>query len=128
MFKMKKVFSMMLMLLVMSISMVSCSNDDEPENPANKIVGTWSQTNSYGVKIAITFNADETGYIKYTYETGNDQTEVFEYTYDATEHELYILGDDCQLSGSYDVVITATKLTLEGYANGDYGTYVFNKI
>ncbi len=126
---MKKIFSMMLMLLVMSVSMVSCSDDDdEPAAPASKIVGTWQQTNSYGTKIAITFNTDETGYIVYTYATGNDSREVFEYTYDEEDDELYINGDDCQLAGYYDVAITATKLVLSGYANGDYGTFEFKKV
>lgn len=125
---MKKVFSMMLMLLVMSISMVSCDKDEEPAAPVSKIVGTWQQTNSYGTSISITFNADETGYIKYGYSTGNNSTEIFEYTYDEAESELYIIGDDCQLSGYYDVAITASKLTLDGYANGEYGRYIFNKV
>ncbi len=125
---MKKVFSMMLMLLVMSISMVSCDKDDEPADPARKIVGTWQQTNKAGTKISITFKSNETGNIHYDYTSGNDETEIFEYTYNATENELFIIGHDCQLSGYYDVIITASKLTLEGYANGNYGIYVFNKV
>lgn len=120
---------MMLMLLVMSVSMVSCSDDpDEPVVPTSKIVGTWQQTNSYGTSIAITFNADETGYIVYRYDSGNEDREVFEYTYDEEDDELYINGDDCQLAGYYDVAITATKLILSGYANGEYGSFEFKKV
>lgn len=126
---MKKFFSTMLMLLMVSVSMVSCSNDDdEPTNSSKSIVGTWEQINDYGTKIDITFRSNLTGDIKYYHTNGNTSTEVFEYSYDDDEKELYILGDRCQLSGYYDVVITATKLTLTGYLNdGEYGVFMFER-
>lgn len=124
---MKKVFSMMLILLAMSFTMVSCSDDDDEPDPVNPIVGTWVQTNSYGTTISITFKSDQTGQIYYEYTNGNGETERFEYQYIADDQELYILGN-CQLSGSYQVRITATKLTLTGStSNGDYGTFIFEK-
>ncbi len=121
---MKKIISMMLMLLAMSVSMMSCSED----LPTSKIVGTWQQTNSYDTVITITFNANETGYIVYTYPSGNESREIFEYAYDEEDDEIYITGENCQLSGYYDVQITATKLILHGYIDGDYGTYQLTRV
>lgn len=80
---MKKVFSMMLMLLVMSISMVSCDKDDESDAPASKIVGTWRCDNHmYWGPDTYTFNGDGTYYWECPGYIGSPQTGTYSYNDD----------------------------------------------
>lgn len=124
---MKKVFSMMLILLAMSFTMVSCSDDDDEPSSGNPLVGTWvkEQTDE---TVTVTFKSDQTGTVDfYDHDTEITTNQKFEYQYNADQQELYILGS-CSLSGTYDVIITATKMTLKGYDYRDkYVNYVFEK-
>ncbi len=129
---MEKVFKNFVLVLFLALTsmMTACGSDDEPNNLSNNsIIGTWSQTNDYGTIIDITFNSNQKGSIVYTYPSGSTSTEFFEYTYkvdsdgDAT---LNILSEECQLEGSYDVVITPNQLTLETWDNG-HSVYRFKR-
>lgn len=102
-----------LLFFVLAVGFTSCSSDDDDKNTiTDSIIGSWKQTNDYGTEITLTFNKNRTGKVNYEYpEDGGGSYEVFEYYYDIEEKELRITGDT-QLSGWYDVVITATKLIL----------------
>ncbi len=122
-----KYLSMILMSLLMCVSFVSCSDkDDEPGNNSS-IFGLWTQTNSYGTIIDISFSKDQTGMVKYTYPSGSTSTEYFEYVF-TTDSDGYsylrVISDDCQLVGSYDVVVTPSLLTLEKWVAGE-GTVIY---
>lgn len=128
---MEKLIKKSLLLFVtvlLSVAAASCSKDkdDEPgidlqPGQTNDLVGTWTQTNSAGTVIDVTFNANATGSVEYTFTTGSKNTEFFEYSYKTDsdgDKTVVILSDDCQLHGEYDVVITPTMLTLEGWSGG----------
>lgn len=121
-----KFLGMLLIALTMCVCITSCEKDEPAVDGKKKIVGTWSQTNAYGTTINLTFKSNLTGYIDYVYESGNSERELFEYEYDSLDDELFITGD-CQLSGLYEVYITANTLTITGYVGGDYGVFKFTK-
>lgn len=118
-----KFLSMILVSLLMCVSFVSCSDDkdDEPGNNSS-LYGQWTQTNDYGTVIDITFSANQTGMVKYTYPTGSTSTEFFEFVF-TTDRDgdsyLRVISDDCQLVGNYDVYVTPTLLTLETYRSNE---------
>lgn len=120
-----KFLSMMLVMLAMSVCMAGCSNDDDDSEfvgDSASIVGSWVQTNEYGTLITLYFKADKTGVINYTYsDMSGDSNENFEYDYIEKDRSLVIIGS--QLSGSYYVTLTATKLIL---SDGDY-SYTFTR-
>ena len=130
-----KFLSMMLVMLAMSVCMAGCSNDDDDSEfvgDSASIVGSWVQTNEYDTLItlyfkadktgALYFKADKTGVINYTYsDMSGDSNENFEYDYIEKDRSLVIIGS--QLSGSYYVTLTATKLIL---SDGDY-SYAFTR-
>lgn len=130
---MEKLIKKSLLLFVsvlLSIASASCSKDkdDEPgidlqPGQTNDLVGTWTQTNSAGTVIDVTFNANATGSVEYTYTTGSQSTEFFEYSYKSDsdgDKTVTILSDDCQLEGEYYVVITPTMLTMTDRYGGTY--------
>lgn len=120
-----KFLSMMLVMLAMSVCMAGCSNDDDDSEfvgDSASIVGSWVQTNEYGTLITLYFKSDKTGVINYTYsDMSGDSNENFEYDYIEKDRSLVIIGS--QLSGSYYVTLTATKLIL---SDGDY-SYAFTR-
>ena len=120
-----KFLSMMLVMLAMSVCMAGCSNDDDDSEfvgDSASIVGNWVQTNEYGTLITLYFKADNTGVINYTYsDMSGDSNENFEYDYIEKDRSLVIIGS--QLSGSYYVTLTATKLIL---SDGDH-SYAFTR-
>ena len=115
-----KFLSMMLVMLAMSVCMAGCSNDDDDSEfvgDSASIVGSWVQTNE-----SLYFKADKTGVINYTYsDMSGDSNENFEYDYIEKDRSLVIIGS--QLSGSYYVTLTATKLIL---SDGDH-SYAFTR-
>lgn len=120
-----KFLSMMLVMLAMSVCMAGCSNDDDDSEfvgDSASIVGSWVQTNEYGTLITLYFKSDKTGVINYTYsDMSGDSNENFEYDYIEKDRSLVIIGS--QLSGSYYVTLTATKLIL---SDGDH-SYAFTR-
>lgn len=122
--KLLRLFGVMVAVLMASLTTVSCSDDDDNAPvPTSSIVGTWTQTNTAGTFIAVTFKADKSGTIKYTYSNGDDSTERFEYDYLSADRELTILGG--QLGGVYDVTVTASKLLLVSWDGS--AAYQFEK-
>ena len=115
------------MSLLMCVTFVSCSDDDDTPGNSASIYGQWTQTNSYGTIIDITFSKDQTGSVKYTYPTGTTSIEYFEFVFSTDsdgDSYLRVISDDCQLVGSYDVVVTPSLLTLESW-NSSQGTVVY---
>lgn len=124
---------LLLALLITSAMFTSCSDDkNEPEQPIGNasIIGTWTQTNNYGVVIDITFNANKKGQIVYTHPSGTTNIEYFEYVFNIdTDGDAYlrVLSEDCQLEGSYDCYVTPTMLTLETYSSNGHIVYQFKR-
>lgn len=122
-----KFFSTMLILLMMSVSMVSCGSDDDdepdpvnpdPEETVSPIVGTWKWT-SGTLSLTMKFNDGDTGSVSMKDTEDNyTVTEDFEYTYDEEEDELIILGSSFE--GYYNVIVTSNTLRLEFYDDGWY--------
>ena len=125
-------YLMLMLLMLAPLSLASCSDDKDKAEPATaSLVGTWEQTNSAGTVIDVTFSRNGTGSVFYTFVSGSTQTEFFEYTTKVdsdNDQYVYITSDDCQLTGNYEVKITPNTLTLIGYTNGSYGTFVFKRI
>lgn len=129
----KSLFVTMIVVAV-SIGFTSCGDDDDDDEPVKvtSVIGKWQQVNSYGTTITITFKKDATGSIFYEFPSGSDQTEYFEYrlqTDSDGDQTIFISSDDCQLSGTYDVILTPSTLTLTGYISGEGAVmYKFNKV
>lgn len=124
-----------MIVVALSAGFTSCGDnekdDDEPIK-VTSVIGQWRQINSYGTSITITFKKNATGSIFYEFTSGSDQTEYFEYrvqTDSDGNQTIFITSDDCQLSGTYEVLLTPSTLTLTGYVPGE-GTviYKFNKV
>lgn len=132
-FQSSKVLTTLLLTIVLGFCVTSCSKDDEPSNNTNtinSIVGTWYQINSVGTVITIQFNSNKTGTITYEYTSGNSAKEPFEYSVRTDSDQnmiVYISSADSQIFGEYYVYITPNTLTLQGYINGEYGLYPFNR-
>lgn len=93
-----------LMMLLLCIGMVSCSEDKEDDEPkSSSIVGTWqSEEDSDYI---IVFKSNGTGY-----EDWEGERWEFEYTYNAESGRLVMFEED--ESYSYKVRISGKTLTL----------------
>lgn len=106
-----KYLMMMIAMLAMCVSFSSCGDDDEDEIEKMSILGEWEQVNSAGTVITVKFNSNRTGVVHYLYpDNTGDENENFEYDYIDEDRTLTVIGS--QLSGSYYVTLTATKLVL----------------
>jgi|GEM_PF-1325262 len=128
----KSLFVTMIVVAV-SVGFTSCGDDDDDDKPVKvtSVIGKWQQINSYGTSITITFKKDATGSILYEFPSGSDKTEYFEYnlkTDSDGDQTIFISSDDCQLVGSYDVILTPSTLTLSGYTTDGPVMYKFNKV
>ena len=119
---------MLFALTITGVAFTSCSDDDDQAQQAQAtgLVGSWTQTNSGGTVITLTFNANQTGNCHYKYTNGNSESEYFEYQYIESDLYLRVIGDT-QLEGDYDVTITATKLRLEFWNGEGYSYYEFTR-
>lgn len=120
-----KFFSTMLILLMMSVSMVSCGSDDD-EEPSTGIVGTWKTTEGT-LSLTVTFNNGGTGsFAMADSEYNQTVTEAFEYVFDEDDKTLTIIGSSFE--GVYNVVMTANTLRLQFYEYGDLYYYEFKRV
>lgn len=132
--KIFKTFFLTMMIAALCAGFTSCGSDDDEDEPikVTSVVGKWQQTNSYGTTITISFKKDATGSIFYQFTSGSDKTEYFEYrlqTDSDGDQTIFITSDDCQLSGTYDVILTPSTLTLSTYISGEGNVqYKFNKV
>ncbi len=119
-----KMIAMMMFVAMACVSFTGCGDDDD-DAPVSAIVGKWTQTNSYGTVIDVTFNADQTGVYEYRYSnSASGGYEYFEYDYWPEEREVYISGPSgFQFNGSWDVSITANTLVLSGWDSDGYVEY-----
>jgi len=110
-------FLLMSLFLATSFSVASCSDDDDPAG-GNSIVGAWEQVDEDGT-ITVRFNSNKTGVIDYVSADGSGSVkENFEYDYQPEERYLEIIGSE--LDGEYEVTLTATKIRLKNYYDGEY--------
>lgn len=105
---------------ILSFTFTSCSEDESLDVTGTTLVGTWvtSSVTDNGTKLNITFSKNNQGSLSILYYDGmgnltGKQTEYFEYVYNSTEHELIII--DSSLSGTWDIVVAASKMTMENY-------------
>ncbi len=109
----------MLMLLIMSISMVSCGNDDEPANRI-PIIGKWKCDNHmYWGPDTYTFYKDGTYYWECTGYSGSPQTGS--YTYNAG---LLIRVDRNGASWTEYISMSSADRFILTDEDGDSYTYV----
>lgn len=119
----------MLLMMLIPLSLVSCSDDNENSEPSgSSIVGTWIQpAEEYGDdEIEVTFNSDGSGEVFYKSKSGTTVTQQFEYTTKTNINNdkiVTIVSDDCVLEGEYVVIITSNTLTL----TNDYASYKFKR-
>lgn len=66
--------------------------------------------------------------VTFKYENGDSTIENFSYSYVEDSGEKWITVIDSSLEGEYDVVLTATKLRLEFYENGNRIYFEFERI
>ncbi len=109
--------------------MTSCDKNDNDDQPGTvSIIGSWQQINNAGTVITLVFNKDTTGTVTFKYENGDSTIENFSYSYVEDSGEKWITVIDSSLEGEYDVVLTATKLRLEFYENGNRIYFEFERI
>lgn len=115
---------------ILSLTFTSCSDDDDNDTSitGTSLVGTWSTgSKADGSILRLTFGSNSKGnlsMIEYDEETGKEIgsiSENFEYVYDSNERELVIVGST--LEGRWDIIITASKMTMENYQY----RFIFNK-
>ncbi len=124
-----KFMAMLMFVALMGMSFTSCGEDEEGGGGKGSyaIVGKWQQTNDYGTAITITFKANKTGKVEYSFADGETGSyENFEYDYDAGDHSLFIMGNT-QLAGTWYINLTANNLILKEYETStEY--YAFRRI
>lgn len=99
----------MMMVAMLSISFVSCSDDDD--DVSNSIVGTWRYEEDDYYEV-ITFKSDGTG--TWTeYELGDYDSVFFTYTYDYTSMVLVMRYEDGDTEKS-KVQITGDVMYFDG--------------
>lgn len=105
--KMKKLFALMLSLIVLSAIVSSCDNDDDEKEPdlENKLIGTW-QYEDVDYSYELTFEEDLTGN-----RTDSDgENDDFTYTFTADKIN-FVTGFP---NGEYSYTINGNTLSLFG--------------
>lgn len=108
--------------------MTSCDKNSDDQPATVSIIGSWQQTNDAGTVITVVFNKNTTGTVSFKYENGDSSIENFSYSYGESGGDKWVTIIDSSLEGEYDVVLTATRLRLEFYRNGDRRFYEFKRI
>ena len=125
-----KYLSMVLLMLVTSVCMFSCSDDDDSVDSPMSIVGSWQREvpNTDPVILeTITFNSNRTGVLEFLYtETGGSESEPFEYDYLEGDgvRRLTIIGSS--KGGNYYVSITSNQLFLSKSIDAESG-YIYER-
>ena len=120
-----KYLFVMVSMLVMTISFVSC-NDEDNDELSSSIVGTWIYEEDYSddeyYYEEITFKSNGTFFVKWEeYYYGDYDSETERGTYEIDGDELIVDFDD-EISIVTIVSITSSKLVLED-EEGDRITY-----
>lgn len=125
-----KYLNYLLAVLCIAIAplMTSCDKDSDDQPTTVSIIGSWQQTNDAGTVITVVFNKNTSGTVSFKYENGDSSIENFSYSYGESGGDKWVTIIDSSLEGEYDVVLTATKLRLEFYRNGDRRFYEFKRI
>jgi len=118
-----KLFTLVLIVSMMSVGFSACSNDDDNNGSASAIVGKWvtSYYDDYGkVESMMTFGADGRGTISETFtdDPSENYSVVFNYTVEGDLSEgatLKVWGKDADGYGvkiTYTATISGSQLTL----------------
>ena len=107
--KAMKYLSMVLLMLVTSVCMFSCSDDDEPEQPtsSDNIIGVWVTTGDPYYATTYEFRNDGTGVI-----TNISGSTNIRYTYSSTEKILKLWAVNDDIVYNYSVQQTGNTLML----------------
>lgn len=108
--------------------MTSCDKNSDDQPATVSIIGSWQQTNDARTVITVVFNKNTTGTVSFKYENGDSSIENFSYSYGESGGDKWVTIIDSSLEGEYDIVLTATRLRLEFYRNGDRRFYEFKRI
>lgn len=106
--KAMKYLSMVLLMLVTSVCMFSCSDDDDPEQPtSDNIIGVWVTTGDPYYATTYEFRNDGTGVI-----TNISGSTNIRYTYSSTEKILKLWAVNDDIVYNYSVQQTGNTLML----------------
>lgn len=108
------VYVVILLTIIVNVGLVSCSNDDNNNQPTNSsIVGLWRHNFSSGY-ILICFNMDNTGYEQEYDETdgGLRHKHNFSYRYNEDDGHLLIVMDDGDILDYIVMYINKTEMEL----------------
>jgi len=108
------VYVVILLTIIVNVGLVSCSNDDNNNQPTNSsIVGLWRHNFSSGY-ILICFNMDNTGYEQEYDETdgGLRRKHNFSYRYNEDDGHLLIVMDDGDILDYIVMYINKTEMEL----------------
>lgn len=132
-----------MMVTVLSIGFVSCSEDDELPKPEDKesvvsaLVGTWVcdwEEDGEKGKVYVTFKGDGTGNFKECYYNENGELKVddeysMKYTYDPADSSLKIMIYDDYINDYYNIIECRIKFIssdkIEAESEGE--KYTFKK-
>ena len=106
-----------MIVCIMSVGFASCGDDDDDDN-AVSIVGTWVDDTGDSSEVSFTFRSDGTGYYKDKSGTSN-----FNYTYEESNKQLKLWYVDSSTVYNYSVSLTGKTLMLTRNST----TYVLRK-
>lgn len=108
------VYVVILLTIIVNVGLVSCSNDDNNNQPTNSsIVGLWRHNFSSGY-ILICFNMDNTGYEQEydEHDGGLRRKHNFSYRYNEDDGHLLIVMDDGEILDYIVMYINKTEMEL----------------
>ena len=111
------------MIVVMSVGLLSCGSDPEPQPPSPTLIGTWKYTSGNGYT-QLTFNQDGTVFYQ-EYQSGRweESGEVMTYTYKNNTLSFYSQGKTRPETASV-ISLTATTLVLQDWPDSGRCTFI----
>lgn len=95
-----RLLGMALIAILVSVNFASCSSDDDEENNASRLIGTWYEINSEEEQICFSFKSDYTGYT-WANHYGESESNKYKFTWKATDTEITIEFKDGKDAGIY---------------------------
>ena len=109
-----------IILLLMMVTLVSCSKDDD-ENVVNPLIGTWEYNVTYTeeniiIEQVVTFNANNTGLLTVTgtFQGGVPTIETNNFTWKTNGNKLTIIIDNETQVGTYTISGNKLSMTFDG--------------
>lgn len=124
-----KLFGLLMLVLFATVSVSSCSKDDDNDAPKGQssLVGVWTSIDSDGDYWEMVLNKDQTGSISLTVSTRASLTVTERFAWTTSEDSsgnkwldiIHTSGDDILGTGSYVYIVAGNQLS--------FGDLVFQK-